>query len=321
VVAARPSSRRSASRTLRVARRRDGLSWSDVAGLLLVALLLNVGAVYSTSVALARALEPKPLAPKREKVVEFDLVSGPRGKPSSELRPARVGTEVEVTPREARPRASPAKAKPGPARDDTQIADGRPEGSEQIGEGAGEQPGAGDESLVVADDGELEGTGSLTGGRPDPLARLGGSPSVLDQTFGRSAVGDRMSDIDDESTSILDNKRHLFGSFFNRLRDGILENWQAQKALDRSDPDGSRYGNGARTTVLMVRLNSQGEIVKLKVTHESGAPYLDEEAERAMRAAAPFPNLPEGLLDDSGHIDLPLAFTVDIHGVPRIYRH
>jgi TonB family protein len=321
VVAARPSSRLTASRTLRVARRRDRLDWSDAAGLLLAALLINGVGVYTTSIALARSLEPKPL-PKRERVVEFDLVSSPPGKPSSELRPARGGNEVEEV-REAQPRdpTSSTKTKPGPARDKTEVADGRREGSEQVGEGEGEQPGAGDESLVTADDGELEGTGTLTGGRPDPLASLGGSTSMLDQTFGRSAVGDRMSDIDDDATSILDSKRHLFGSFFNRLRDGILENWQAQKALDRADPDGSRYGNSQRTTVLMVRLDGRGQIVKLKVTHESGAPYLDEEAERAVRAAAPFPNLPEGLLDESGHIDLPLAFTVDIHGVPRIYRH
>jgi TonB family protein len=51
-------------------------------------------------------------------------------------------------------------------------------------------------------------------------------------------------------------------------------------------------------TVLMVRLDDQGKIVKIEVERESGAPHLDEEAERAMRAAAPFPNLPEGLADE-----------------------
>lgn len=287
-----------------------------------MALLVNGVGVYSTSVALARALEPKPL-PKRERVVEFDLVPGPTGDRSGELRPAPDGSEVEVGAREDRPRdaVSSTKTKPGPARDNTDVADGRRDGSDQVGEGEGEQPGAGDETLVVADDGELEGAGTVTGGRPDPLARLGGSPSVLDQTFGRPTASDRMHDVDEDAKSILDSKRHLFGSFFNRLRDGIVQNWQAQKALDRADPDGSRYGAGERTTVLFVRLNGLGEIVNMEVAHESGAPYLDEEAERAVRAAAPFPNLPEGLLDASGHLDLPLAFTVDIHGVPRIYRY
>lgn len=291
--------------------------------MLLVALLINGVGVYSTSVALARALEPRPL-PKRERVVEFDLVPGSPGDPSSEERPARVGSEAEVTrPREARPSdAAPStKTKPGPARDKTEVADGRRDQSEHVGEGEGEQPGEGDESLVVADDGELAGAGTQTGGRPDPLARLGGSPSVLDQTFGRTAASDRMRDVDEDAKNILDSKRHLFGSFFNRLRDGIIQNWQPQKAIDRHDPDGSRYGAKQHTTVLMVRLNGRGEIVKLEVALESAAPYLDAEAERAVRAAAPFPNLPEALLDENGYVDLPVAFTVDIHGGSRIYRY
>jgi TonB family protein len=303
-------------------RRRDRLDWSDAAGLLLAALLLNGVGVYSTSVALARALEPKPL-PKRERVVEFNLVPGPPGARSTEMRPAQVGSEVEKVASEARPRdpTSSTKTKPGPARDKTEVADGRREGSEQVGEGEGEQPGAGDESLVVADDGELEGTGTVTGGRPDPLAGLGGSPSVLDQTFGRTTGSDRMRDVDDDATSILDSKRHLFGSFFNRLRDRVAENWQPQKAHERADPNGSRFGDSQRMTVLMVRLDDRGEIVKIDVERESGAPHLDEEAKRAMRAAAPFPNLPEGLVDEKGHVDFRFGFILDFNGGSRIFRY
>lgn len=287
-----------------------------------MALLLNVGAVYSTSVALARSLEPKPLPDKREKVVEFDLVPGPQGN-SSEDRPPRVGNEIEEAPREARPRDSDksTKAKPGPARDNTQAADGRREGSDQVGEGEGEQPGAGDESLVVADDGELEGTGTVTGGRPDPLAGLGGSPSVLDQTFGRSNGSEQMRDVDDDATSMLDSKRHLFGSFFNRLRDRVAENWQPGKAHSRADPKGTLFGNTQRMTVLMVRLDDAGKILKIEVERESGAPHLDEEAERAMRAAAPFPNLPEGLVDEHGHVDFRFGFILDFNGESRIFRY
>jgi TonB family protein len=320
--AARPASRLSASRTLRVARRRGGLDWSDIAGLLLVALLINGAGVYGTSVALARALEPKPL-PKRERVVEFDLVPGPTSDRSGEPRPARVATEAKEAAREARPRdeVSSPKTKPGPARDKTEVADGRRDGSEQVGEGLGEQPGAGDETLVVADDGELEGTGTVTGGRPDPLALLGGSPSVLDQTFGRSAVGDRMRDVDDDAKSILDSKRHLFGSFFNRLRDRVAENWQPGKVHSRADPNGTRYGDSQRMTVLMVRLDDRGEIVKIEVERKSGAPHLDEEAERAMRAAAPFPNLPDGLADEHGHVDFRFGFILDFNGGSRIFRY
>jgi TonB family protein len=314
VAVPRPSSR-PALRTLGVARRRDGRSWPEIAGLLLAALLSNGIGVYSTSVALARALEPKPL-PKREKVVEFDLVPG--SSPSNDMRPEAVGAQA-LPEREAQARApdSSPKPKPGPARDKTESAKGG-DGSEQVDD---RPPGAGDDTLVVADDGELEGAGTGTGGKPDPLAGLGGSPSMLDKTFGRPVAVDRMRDVDEDAKNILDSKRHLFGSFFNRLRDRVAENWQPQKAHERADPNGSRFGDSQRMTVLMVRLDDRGEILKIEVERESGAPHLDEEAERAMRAAAPFPNLPEGLVDEQGHVDFRFGFILDFNGGSRIFRY
>jgi TonB family protein len=316
VVEPRPSSR-PALRTLGVARRREALPWQEAVGLLLAALLSNGVGVYGTSVALARALEPKPLE-KREKIIEFNLLPGTSPDPS-DLRPEEAGLGA-LPEREAQARApeTPTKPKPGPARDKTDAADGR-QGADQVDDpGVGE----GDDSLVVADDGELEGSGTASGGRPDPLPNLGGSPSMLDQTFGRPVASDRMRDVDDDATSMLDSKRHLFGSFFNRLRDRVSENWQPQKAHERADPNGSRYGDTQRMTVLMVRLDDRGEILKIEVERESGAPHLDEEAERAMRAAAPFPNLPEGLVDEHGHVDFRFGFILDFHGGgSRIFRY
>jgi TonB family protein len=314
VVEPRPSSR-SALRTLGVVRRRESLPWQEAVVLLLVALLSNGVGVYSTAMALARALEPKPL-PKREKVIEFNLLPGSSPDPT-DVRPedAGQGAPPEVQARAPEPSAKP---KPGPARDKTETADERP-GGEQVDEDLG--VGDEDDSLVVADDGELEGRGAPAGGKPDPLAKLGGSTSMLDQTFGRPVASDRMRDVDDDATSMLDSKRHLFGSFFNRLRDRIVENAQFQKALDRNDPYGTRFGDAPRMTVLMIRLDDRGQIVKIVVEQKSGADYLDEEAERAVRAAGPFPNMPEGLVDEQGHLDFRFAFVVTIDGGSRIYRY
>jgi TonB family protein len=276
--------------------------------------------LYATSIALARALEPIEF-PKRERVVEFNLVPGASVVPSDDIRPV-VGNESEaVSSRHAPTRGSvsPSKAKPGPARDQSKTADGRSSG-EQLGLGQDEESGVGDESLVDAPDGKLEDVGTATAGRPDPLALLGGSPSVLDQTFGRPVV-DRMRDVDEDATSVLDSKRHLFGSFFNRLRDRVAEEWKPEKVHRLADPHGTRFGDKQRMTVLMVRLNAQGEVVKIEVERKSGAPHLDEEAERALRAAAPFPNMPEGLVDEHGNVDFRFGFILDFNGGSRIFRY
>jgi TonB family protein len=321
VVDSRPSSR-PALRTLGVARRREGLSWDAAVFLLVAALLSNGVGIYSTAAALARALESQPDKKKRERVTEFSLVPGSSPYASAEVRPEPAPKVEGASPPDAKVRAedSSNKTKPGPARDNTETVNGQREGAD-VDEGLADQPGTGDDSLVVADDGELEGAGTASGGRPDPLSKLGGSTSMLDQTFGRPVADDRMRDVDENATNLLDSKRHLFGSFFNRLRDRVSENWQPQKAHERADPKGTLYGDSSRMTVLMVRLDEHGKIVKIEVEKESGAPHLDEEAERAMRAAAPFPNLPEGLADENGHVDFRFGFILDFNGGTRIFRY
>jgi hypothetical protein len=40
-----------------------------------------------------------------------------------------------------------------------------------------------------------------------------------------------------------------------------------------------------------------------------------------MRAAAPFPNVPEGLADSNGYIDFPFGFILDFNGGSQIFRY
>lgn len=288
--------------------------------MLLGALLFNGVGLYGTSRALARALEPTEL-PKREKLVEFDLVPGTSSERSNDILAEDAGLEDAALPQREAPTVGtqrPTKAKPGPARDDSKTADGRRDG-DVVGEGVGEQSGSGDETLVTATDGKIEDLGSATAGQPDPLALLGGSPSMLERTFGRPVAADRVPNLDDEAKNVLESKRNLFGSFVRRMSERVRENWQPQKAIDRNDPSGARYGDKQRTTVLLVRLDDQGEIVKMEVESPSGAPYLDHEAERTLRAAAPFPNMPDGLVAETGYIDIRFAFIVDFDGGARVF--
>lgn len=326
--------------------RREDLPWSAVVALIAAALLVNGVGLYGTSTALSRALQHES-DDEREDVTEFSLVepdsdddaivSQHRANdraPEDTEHLSDVDSDVE---RETQAPLGPDSAtskqtEPGPALEESERARGRKSGEQGQTDdgtgqdaGSGQQPGAGDDTLVEADDGASATAGADAGsqqGKPDPLTMLGGSPSVLDQTFGRPGNADRLRDVDEGVENVLDSKRHVYGSFFNRVRDQVADNWRPEQVHRRADPNGSRYGDAQRTTVLMVRVDEHtGEILKIVVEQRSGAPHLDDEAVRAMRAAAPFPNIPPGLADANGHVDFRFGFILDFVGGPRIFRY
>lgn len=337
---------RSLARPFSSAPRRDELPWSAVVGALVAALLINGVGLYGTSSALSAALEPVE-RPEREELVEFDLVepssSAKRSvdqdrsngrQPEDAKRLAEVDSDPEhETQRPLAPATRSAQpTPPTPKPDQTTPPDGVRDGEQgedrgqgqHEGVGEGEEPGAGDDTLAEAADGQAASAGAESGarsGQPDPLAQLGGSPEMLDRTFGRPGSRERLRDVDEGVENVLESKRHIYASFFNRIRDQVADQWRPQKVHAIADPTGSKYGDKQRTTVLMVRLDAKGEILKIIIERSSGAPHLDSEAVRAMKAAAPFPNPPGGLADGGGHIDFRFGFILDFEGGSRIFRY
>lgn len=88
----------------------------------------------------------------------------------------------------------------------------------------------------------------------------------------------------------------IHASYFKRLKLQVARAWDPTPVWRRADPTGTRYGSKTRITELRVSLSPQGELAKILVVSPSGANELDEEAVRAFRIAAPFPNPPAGLL-------------------------
>jgi hypothetical protein len=96
----------------------------------------------------------------------------------------------------------------------------------------------------------------------------------------------------------------LHGGFFRRLHSAIAAQWDPGAVLQRRDPSGLLYGTADRVTVLHLRLNARGYLLEQpKVLQGSGLRLLDQEALRAVVAAAPFSNPPKGLLR-KGVVDL-----------------
>ena len=325
-------------------------------GFLAAALLFNFVLVFEGGRALAIALH-EPIAQEQPgDLIEFEMVdesalepdlesegdfveqhrSNSRPPPEDTRRLAEVDSDVE---RETKAPTQPDLDGAMPSRRGTQGGADQPKGDPQgqdqgdeAGEGQsagkdGGEDGSGEQRLVEdrADASEAsQGSGAAArrGVLDADTAKLAGSPGMLRDTFGPRGNQDVLRDVDEGVENILDSKKHRYASFFNRIRDRVAGHWSPSKVHDRYDPDRSKYGDKRRTTVLMVRLDSAGELVKVVIQSRSGAGHLDDEAVRAMKAAAPFPNPPEGLADpETGTIDFRFGFILEFDGSARIFRY
>lgn len=96
--------------------------------------------------------------------------------------------------------------------------------------------------------------------------------------------------------------------FFNRIKTQIGQVWAPNRQIARFDPQGVLLGQKDRVTVLSVTIDPEGKLKGLQIANSSGVVYLDEEAERAFRKAAPFPFPPKDLFNTPEGFTFQFAF-------------
>jgi TonB family protein len=154
------------------------------------------------------------------------------------------------------------------------------------------------------------GQAGAGGGAPD-VPNLKPTEEVLERALGGGSV-DRLDDVENGDETALSAKRWVYASFFNRLKRQVAQIWDPNSVWRRADPTGTRYGTKTRTTEVRVSLSPRGDLVKILVVAPSGSAELDEEALRAFRAAGPFPNPPEGLVQKDNLITFAFGFTFEL---------
>ena len=170
--------------------------------------------------------------------------------------------------------------------------------------------------------------GTMPAGNDVRIRGPGGLGNLLTPTLGgagravgrdpRSFSGGDVSDdvmlgVDEEGDTTLVNSRSFkYWDFFQRMRDQVRREWSPAETYRRRDPYGKVYGRRDRYTVLGVVLDDKGRILRAEVLRESGLPFLDGEAIRAMQNAGPFPNPPAGLADEKGRISFRFGFLLDL---------
>jgi len=179
--------------------------------------------------------------------------------------------------------------------------------------------------LPEAAEGERAGEPAAGAPRAERLPTLEELQPTEEQL--RRAIGSRQMDyldeVEDGDETLLNSKRWKFASYFNRVKRQVAENWHPEVAYRRRDPYGNIYGYRDRMTILRVHLDPRGNLEQLLLERPSGVDFLDDEAMQAFRAAQPFPNPPNQLVDpETGLISFRFGFIFEIASRPtfKVYR-
>lgn len=242
----------------------------------------------------------------REKVTEDPAVEEP-------VPPDQVASED--TEREGPPSEGElAMRKPGPderreAQEEMTAGDRR--GVDAPGNLLGVQPrkgtGAEDRRRIEAVDPGRDGVGREGGKKKVPDLRP--SEDMLARVVGGGSV-DHLEGVEEGDETMLNSMGWKHAGFFNRLKRQVAQNWHPADIYARRDPRGNVYGHKNRRTVVQVSLQPDGRLADIIIVKKSGVDFLDEEAIRAFRAAQPFPNPPEALVDARTKL---ITFTFGFH--------
>jgi TonB family protein len=136
---------------------------------------------------------------------------------------------------------------------------------------------------------------------PDPLGLMAHAPNS-------DALAEHLPNIVEEQETKLNTWSWRHAPFFNRIKTQVGHAWAPARQIERFDPQGTLLGQKDRVTILSVTIDPKGKLKALHIALSSGVAYLDEEAERAFKKAAPFPFPPRDLFNTQEGFSFQFAF-------------
>jgi TonB family protein len=127
---------------------------------------------------------------------------------------------------------------------------------------------------------------------------------------GGMPFNDALKNVQEDNETRLNTAQWAHATFFVRVKEAIARRWNPNRVIRRIDPTGQMIGKHERVTQLTAAIDRDGRLVSLKVTRESGVYFLDDEALKAFKDAAPFSNPPKALFARNDTFEFPFGFVL-----------
>ena len=129
-----------------------------------------------------------------------------------------------------------------------------------------------------------------------------------------SQSDDHLKDIEVGAQTILSTREFVYYAYYSRIKGKIRQYWEPsiKAKVSRLLREGrSIASNQSRKTRIIITLNDSGTLERVQVVEESGVRDLDDAAIEAFKAAAPFPNPPQGMVEGDGKIRIKWDFILE----------
>ena len=129
-----------------------------------------------------------------------------------------------------------------------------------------------------------------------------------------SQTDDYLKEVPTGLQTLLSTREFVFYAYYARIKEKIRQQWEpkVREKVKIVYRQGRSIASAAdRITRVVVTLNSKGELMNVEIVTQSGVRHLDEAATEAFRAAAPFPNPPQGMVEQDGLIRIRWDFILE----------
>ena len=142
-------------------------------------------------------------------------------------------------------------------------------------------------------------------GPTKPNQQPPGTPSQTDDYLKDTQIGVQ---------TLLSTREFVYYSYYARIKEKIRQHWEptVKANVQRVVRQGRTIASARdRRTRVLITLDKNGTLLQVQVIGESGIMELENAAIDAFRAAAPFPNPPQGMVEQDGHIRIRWDFILE----------